>query len=88
MALDALCGMPQRKMSHGTYRNGLPQMDFEREFEALQLTDNGDADPMQVLRPPFVSCTLVYCFKSVNALILYTAYFITFQSFYISFFTF
>ena len=62
MALDALCGMPQRKMSHGTYRNGLPQMDFEREFEALQLTDNGDADPMQVLRPPFVSCTLIYYF--------------------------
>ena len=86
MALDALCGMPQRKMSHGTYRNGLPQMDFEREFEALQLTDNGDADPMQVLRPPFVSCTLVYCFKSVN--VLYSAYFITFQSFYLSFFTF
>lgn len=55
MALDALCGMSQRKMSHGAYRNGLPQMDFEREFEALQLTDNGDADPMQVLRPPFVS---------------------------------
>lgn len=82
MALDALCGMPQRKMSHGTYRNGLPQMDFEREFEALQLTDNGDADPMQVRRPPFVSCTLVYCFKSV----LYSAYFITFQSFYLSFF--
>ena len=55
MALDALCGMSQRKMSHGAYRNGLPQMDFEREFEALQLTDNGDADPMQVLSPPFVS---------------------------------
>ena len=60
MALDALCGMSQRKMSNGAYRNGLPQMDFEREFEALQLTHNGDADPMQVLRPPFVSHIVVY----------------------------
>jgi len=66
MALDALCGMPQRKMSHGTYRNGLPQMDFEREFEALQLTDNGDADPMQVLRPPFPATELGDHLKDQN----------------------
>ena len=61
MALDALCGMPQRSFrsvggNHGGLRNGLPAVDdFDREFEALQLVDNGEADPMQVLRPPFVS---------------------------------
>ena len=60
MALDALCGMPQRSRravggSHGGIRNGAPVVDFDREFEALQLVDNGEADPMQVLRPPFVS---------------------------------
>merc|ERR1712183_227272 len=65
-ALDALCGMSQRKMSHGTYRNGLPQMDFEREFDALQLTDNGDADPMQVLRPPFPALELGEHLKDQN----------------------
>jgi len=66
MALDALCGISQRKMSHGAYRNGLPQMDFEREFEALQLTDNGDADPMQVLRPPFPAAELGDHLKDQN----------------------
>ena len=56
MALDAMCGMPQRSFHMKGLRNGLPQVaDFEREFETLNLMDNGDADPMQVLSPPFVS---------------------------------
>ena len=60
MALDALCGMPQRSRQfsgrHGGIRNGLPPVaDFEREFESLQLTENGEADPMHIPRPPFVS---------------------------------
>ena len=65
MALDAMCGMPQRPFhmngGHKNLRNGLPQIaDFEREFEALNLTDNGDADPMQILRPPFVSSNIKF----------------------------
>ena len=65
MALDAMCGMPQRPFhmngGHKNLRNGLPQIaDFEREFEALNLADNGDADPMQILRPPFVSSNIKF----------------------------
>jgi hypothetical protein len=60
MALDAMCGIPQRSLHfsgrHGGIRNGLPAVaDFEREFESLQLTENGEADPMHIPRPPFVS---------------------------------
>ena len=62
MALDAICGMSQRRAfsgvggNHGGLRNGLPAVeDFDKEFEALQLGDNGVADPMHIPRPPFVS---------------------------------
>ena len=60
MALDALCGMTQRsfRLERNQRRlcNGLPAVeDFEREFETLQLADNGEVDPMHVPRPPFVS---------------------------------
>ena len=60
MALDALCAMPQRSFrtrgNHGGLRNGLPPVaDFEKEFEDLQLTGSCEADPMQIIRPPFVS---------------------------------
>ena len=60
MALDALCGRPQRNFkidgSHGGLRNGLPAIaDFGREFETLQCAENGESDPMHIERPPFVS---------------------------------
>ena len=65
MALDALCGRPQRNFkidgSHGGLRNGLPAIaDFGREFEALQCAENGESDPMHIERPPFVSNYPVY----------------------------
>ena len=60
MALDAICGLPQRSKymngSGGGIRNGLPPVaDFERDFESLQLSENEELDPMQIPRPPFVS---------------------------------
>ena len=60
MALDALCRRPQRNFridgSHGGLRNGLPPIaDFGREFEALQIEEHGECDPMHIERPPFVS---------------------------------
>lgn len=63
MALDALCGMTQRsfRLERNQRRlcNGLPAVeDFEREFETLQLADNGEVDPMHVPRPPFPATEL------------------------------
>ena len=60
MALDALCGRPQRNFKidggHGGLRNGLPAIaDFGREFETLQCAENRESDPMHIERPPFVS---------------------------------
>ena len=65
MALDAICGIPQRSLQfsggHGGIRNGLPQIaDFERDFETLQLTENEESDPMHIPRPPFVSNVHIY----------------------------
>ena len=63
MALDALCGRPQRNFrivgSHGGLHNGLPAVaDFGREFEALQIAEQGESDPMHIERPPFVSMSM------------------------------
>ena len=65
MALDALCGMPQRRTpggfggdSRGMLRMALPsnEEDLHEEFEALQLAEKGEIDPEeQLVRPPFVS---------------------------------
>ena len=58
MALDALCGLPQR--SGGPWRGvrvAFPAAEdaLHGDFEALQLDDKGEMDPMQLIRPPFVS---------------------------------
>jgi len=71
MALDALCGRPQRNFkidgSHGGLRNGLPAIaDFGREFETLQCAENGESDPMNIERPPFSATELGDHLKDQN----------------------
>ena len=63
MALDALCGLPQRRGPRNVggncrgLRMALPADEeaLHEELESLQLADKGEMDPMQILRPPFVS---------------------------------
>ena len=70
MALDALCGLPQRRGPRNVggncrgLRMALPADEeaLHEELGALQLADKGEMDPMQILRPPFVSIKI----KQIN----------------------
>lgn len=67
MALDALCGMPQRRTPggfgndcRGMLRMALPSnQDLNVDFEALHLADKREIDPEeQLVRPPFPAAEL------------------------------